>query len=189
VTRPSAGPTSTRTTTRSRYKALDKELARAWANTPPAPRELYQEGHCRSHPDLPPDAWFPAQAMGMLARQARAVCRSCPVRDLCLAWALEAQIADGIWGGTSPSDRTWITAADVPATNPRRVTPVTAAPFGRSKSFTRTLGDLSRPVNGQRPAVDPRPDIHDGCHRPVRAPRHVVSAWSRPVTTGPATRS
>ncbi|GAA1095524.1 WhiB family transcriptional regulator [Nocardiopsis metallicus] len=115
MTRHSAEPTSTRTTAKSRYMALARELARAWADTPPAPRELYQEGHCRSHPDLPPEAWFPAQGLGEVARQARKVCRSCPVRDICLAWALEAQIADGIWGGTSPTDRKWITTSDIPA--------------------------------------------------------------------------
>lgn len=69
---------------------MEKELSRTWADTPPAPRELYQKGACRLHPSLPPEGWFLGQGMGKVAHQARKVCRSCPLRQMCLEWAFEA---------------------------------------------------------------------------------------------------
>lgn len=94
---------------------LEKELAREWADTPLAPRELYQEGNCCSHATLSPEAWFPGQGMANVALQARVVCHSCPVQQRCLEWALEAQIAYGIWGGTNPGERKRITKSRVSA--------------------------------------------------------------------------
>lgn len=37
--------------------------------------------------------------------RAKAVCRSCPVRETCLQYALEEGIRDGIWGGRTGSER------------------------------------------------------------------------------------
>lgn len=37
---------------------------------------------------------------------ALALCEQCPVRDACLAYALEHEIDDGIWGGKTPGQRT-----------------------------------------------------------------------------------
>jgi Transcription factor WhiB len=37
--------------------------------------------------------------------EARAVCRRCPSVDLCLQWALEKRIDDGIFGGTTALER------------------------------------------------------------------------------------
>ena len=34
-------------------------------------------------------------------REAQAVCRRCPVREPCLAWALETGQTSGVWGGCS----------------------------------------------------------------------------------------
>lgn len=54
--------------------------------------------------------WFPA-SYGRGARPipdveaARTICRSCPVQDACLAYALSAVEPDGIWGGTTPDER------------------------------------------------------------------------------------
>lgn len=36
---------------------------------------------------------------------ARTLCADCPVWDACLAWALDAKEPEGIWGGTTPSER------------------------------------------------------------------------------------
>ena len=38
------------------------------------------------------------------AREAQAVCLSCPVRQACFDYAVDAQ-QDGIWGGTTREDR------------------------------------------------------------------------------------
>jgi WhiB family transcriptional regulator, redox-sensing transcriptional regulator len=37
--------------------------------------------------------------------QAKAICRRCPHRKACLAWALETGQQFGIWGGANPEDR------------------------------------------------------------------------------------
>lgn len=31
--------------------------------------------------------------------KAKKICTGCPVRDACLNWALDTDIADGVWGG------------------------------------------------------------------------------------------
>lgn len=36
---------------------------------------------------------------------AKAVCMSCPVIDECLAYAIETDQPDGIWGGFTPKER------------------------------------------------------------------------------------
>jgi WhiB family redox-sensing transcriptional regulator len=46
------------------------------------------------HPDL-----------GRNGGDARAVCAACPLREACLAYALEHDERYGVWGGTSPQER------------------------------------------------------------------------------------
>jgi WhiB family redox-sensing transcriptional regulator len=55
-----------------------------------------------------PEAWFPRQ--GEPARRAKLICRACPVRENCLADALEHMGlyeygTHGVWGGLSPGER------------------------------------------------------------------------------------
>jgi WhiB family transcriptional regulator, redox-sensing transcriptional regulator len=55
-----------------------------------------------------PELFFPVGNTGpalLQIEQARAVCRSCPVVDDCLAWALESGVTDGVWGGMSEDER------------------------------------------------------------------------------------
>jgi WhiB family redox-sensing transcriptional regulator len=55
-----------------------------------------------------PELWFPVTEVGPGARQvarAKAVCAGCPVRDECLAFALELKLAEGVFGGLTPSER------------------------------------------------------------------------------------
>ena len=72
-----------------------------------------------------PDLFFPIGTSGpalMQTEQAKAVCRRCPVREQCLAWALDAGPMDGIWGGTTEQERKAMTRRPVPA-SPGRVSP------------------------------------------------------------------
>jgi WhiB family redox-sensing transcriptional regulator len=66
----------------------------------------HQEAACAG---FPADWWFPPPgAAGCLERQrgadAVAVCDLCPVQEECLAFALREGV-EGIWGGTSTSER------------------------------------------------------------------------------------
>lgn len=57
---------------------------------------------------MDPELWFPVTEVGPGARQvarAKAVCAGCPVRDECLAFALELKLAEGVFGGLTPSER------------------------------------------------------------------------------------
>ena len=39
------------------------------------------------------------------AGPAKAICATCPVRDLCLEWALATHQEDGVWGGLTDNER------------------------------------------------------------------------------------
>ncbi|MGW4549713.1 WhiB family transcriptional regulator [Streptomyces violaceorubidus] len=55
-----------------------------------------------------PDLFFPIGTTGPAAlqtEQAKAVCRTCPVPEQCLRWALDTGQTIGVWGGTSELER------------------------------------------------------------------------------------
>lgn len=64
------------------------------------------DAECR---DTDPEVFFPVGSSGpalMQAERAKAICRRCPVADICLAWALSAdQAGFGVWGGTDEAER------------------------------------------------------------------------------------
>ena len=51
--------------------------------------------------DVDPELFFPMKGESV---EARAVCKSCPIIDRCLDYALHVKV-DGIWGGTTPDQR------------------------------------------------------------------------------------
>ncbi|MGW3100261.1 WhiB family transcriptional regulator [Streptomyces sp. NPDC001102] len=58
--------------------------------------------------DVDPDLFFPIGTAGLTLVQvdeAKAVCGRCPVRERCLQWALDVGPVEGIWGGTTESER------------------------------------------------------------------------------------
>lgn len=72
-------------------------------------------GECRRYD---PELFFPVSSVGpggSDAELAKAICRSCPVRQECLTWALRAGEADGVWGGTTPEDRRYLRRELAPA--------------------------------------------------------------------------
>ena len=61
--------------------------------------------YCR---DEDPELFFPIGKSGpavLQIREAKTVCRDCPVVDVCLAWALEHGEDWGVWGGLSEEER------------------------------------------------------------------------------------
>src|SRR4051794_4634196 len=58
--------------------------------------------------DEDPELFFPIGNTGpaiLQIEEAKQVCRRCDVREQCLAWALEAGQANGVWGGLSEDGR------------------------------------------------------------------------------------
>ncbi|MER7638269.1 WhiB family transcriptional regulator [Streptomyces sp. NPDC126522] len=58
--------------------------------------------------DVDPDLFFPIGTGGPTLVQigeAKAVCARCPVRERCLEWALDVGQVEGVWGGTTESER------------------------------------------------------------------------------------
>ncbi|MDQ1436794.1 MAG: WhiB family transcriptional regulator, redox-sensing transcriptional regulator [Acidimicrobiaceae bacterium] len=52
--------------------------------------------------------FFPAGVTGPAEhqiKQAKAICARCPVRDTCLAFAIETNQEYGVWGGTTEDER------------------------------------------------------------------------------------
>lgn len=50
-----------------------------------------------------PDLWFSVGAIEH--KQAKAICRGCPVRRECLVYAMESPVDQGIWGGYTERER------------------------------------------------------------------------------------
>lgn len=88
-----------------------RALERAWDSRqllvalmaePPAPawemRSWTTRSACRERRDLP---WEGRQ----VTAEMRAICDGCPVRAECLAEALEDRKVDGVWAGTTPTQR------------------------------------------------------------------------------------
>lgn len=57
-----------------------------------------------------PELWFPDDSDTLSSTRtryntARKLCKVCPVRDLCLSYAMTQPEVDGMWGGLSPDER------------------------------------------------------------------------------------
>lgn len=63
----------------------------------------YGQAVCR---EVDPDLFFPARWEDVAqTRQAKAICKTCPIQTPCLTYALERPDTLGIWGGTTFEDR------------------------------------------------------------------------------------
>lgn len=65
-----------------------------------------------------PELFFPNGRGGQIAqqtRQAKKVCRGCPVRVECLRWAVETGQTTGVWGGLSELERRPLTRVQEPS--------------------------------------------------------------------------
>jgi WhiB family redox-sensing transcriptional regulator len=76
------------------------------ATSPAAPSDAWmQHGLCRQ---VDAQIFFPEGRGGSIVvqtRQAKQVCNRCPVRLLCLDWAVETRQHFGVWGGLSEEER------------------------------------------------------------------------------------
>lgn len=70
--------------------------------TLPPPPEWTVDALCA---EVGGDLWFPEPSDNVSARQAKSVCRRCPVTSECLSLALANGERFGIFGGLSPRQR------------------------------------------------------------------------------------
>lgn len=66
-------------------------------------RQAWMDRALRAEVD--PDLFFPGKGDWAQAFRAKVVCRSCDVKELCLAYAVQNQEMHGIWGGTTAEQR------------------------------------------------------------------------------------
>lgn len=52
-----------------------------------------------------PETFFPVGQSILASLQAKQMCRRCPVRALCLDWAVSTRQYAGVWGGLSEQER------------------------------------------------------------------------------------
>ena len=94
--------------------------------------EWHKSGACAT---ADPDLFYPIATGIMAARQTAEACRICAVchvRRQCLDYAMENREAHGIWGGTTPEERSRARRKEMDAQryasgNARRTAPETAA--------------------------------------------------------------
>ncbi|MBA2512795.1 MAG: WhiB family transcriptional regulator [Solirubrobacterales bacterium] len=65
------------------------------------PPARHREAACRDVPD--PDIFYPSS--GHTGDAAKAICKECPVRAVCLEWALDTGELYGIWGAHTAKER------------------------------------------------------------------------------------
>lgn len=83
-----------------------------WFIETPAPDQAWAaRGACRDHD---PGLWFAEESDTAQRQQAETICRGCPVATECLDYALAVPRLQGIWGATTPRQRTRIRNGTVP---------------------------------------------------------------------------
>lgn len=66
----------------------------------PTPHDWRRDGLCAQ---VDSEMFFPDR--GGSSREAKKVCKACPVQAECLRWALDTEEHFGIWGGLSEKER------------------------------------------------------------------------------------
>jgi len=73
---------------------------------------VFDAAPCSDHPN--PDLWFPEK--GHSSREAKQLCRVCPVQAACLEVALSSGYdLHGVWGATTEKDRRDLRRVKAPA--------------------------------------------------------------------------
>ena len=102
-----------------------------------------------------PELFFPLTESGrslVQIRQAKQICRVCRVQRACLTWALQHAMSEGIWGGSTETERRAV-VADL---NGRRAflgraSRVQSGTGGSGHDRGRALAAARRPVRRDQP--------------------------------------
>jgi WhiB family transcriptional regulator, redox-sensing transcriptional regulator len=116
-------------------------------------RPWQRDGACSGRADHA-DWWFPQN--GQSADPARAACARCAVRVECLAYAIDANIIDGVWGGLTPSERRKLLHGGEQLSPAHHAAASVASPPARDAlEFPSGLNPLSVAISGEAKAPWP----------------------------------
>lgn len=101
--------------------------------------DFLAEGLCAQ---TDPEAFFPTN--GVNAREAKAICRACPVIEACREHALSAPEPYGVWGGLSERERTALRRAQGRARAISERGKATRAAVARLARQGRTKSEIGR---------------------------------------------
>lgn len=93
-------------------------------------------------PQVDSEIFFPDK--GGSTHQAKLICRQCPVKDECLAYALENGERFGIWGGLTTKERNKLPN--------RKRKPIMIQPCGTPAGYQRHYRNHEKPCNACRQA-------------------------------------
>jgi WhiB family redox-sensing transcriptional regulator len=62
--------------------------------------DQWEEANC-NHPIVDPEVFFDKNKVD----QAKRICEDCPVKMLCLEYAMKQEITSGVWGGLTEEER------------------------------------------------------------------------------------
>lgn len=79
----------------------------AWA-VPADDAAWMVDGACRQVPVEHADWWWPETPQDPHRQRGKDICDACPVAAQCLAYAEDARIAHGTWGGLDEWERAWM---------------------------------------------------------------------------------
>jgi WhiB family redox-sensing transcriptional regulator len=82
-------------------KSSSPQQVKVWRELAEAADEIGSNLPCRQAPEL----FFAGPGELHLTNMAKRACKTCPLINECLAYAVEFNEVDGVWGGTTPSER------------------------------------------------------------------------------------
>jgi WhiB family transcriptional regulator, redox-sensing transcriptional regulator len=79
----------------------DNNQTRAWLTLAKLADEVGDNLPCRQAPDL----YFAGQGETYETNLAKKACKSCPIQEQCLSYALTFKEHEGVWGGLTAGER------------------------------------------------------------------------------------
>ena len=90
---------------RSVNHARTTPLCKSCSQVPDLPWGRWMESAACANDAYDPEWWWPTSVESETATLAKNICRYCPVRQICLDYAIQHGLNEGIWGGLMPSQR------------------------------------------------------------------------------------
>lgn len=97
-------------------------------------------------PSIPSDVFFPEGRGGLHAvlPMAKKLCDQCPEKIACLQYAVDQEIFDGIWAGTTGQERRWMVRKANKEQHGKKVAPLSANTEPQASSKRSTSSESLR---------------------------------------------